>query len=102
MSDHENRNRFNDNADISGSPPYLTGKYVDKVEALEILGRMNVHWTRRQIDWTAEPDANGVRRWPWFLDDKGILRIDEGFIHRQFEAKQLAALEAWKASLQKD
>jgi len=102
MSDHENRNKFNDQADIRRLEDFLTGRYVDKSEALDILSTMNVNWTRRQIDWTAEPDAQGNRRWPWFLDDKGILRIDEGFIHQQFESKQLAALEAWKASLQKE
>ncbi|MDJ0683481.1 MAG: hypothetical protein QNJ84_02155 [Alphaproteobacteria bacterium] len=101
MADHENMDRFNDRAEGRLSA-YLTGRYVDKAEALEILAGMNVRWTRRQIDWTAEPDASGARRWPWFLDDKGILRIDEGFIHRQFEAKQLAALSAWKAGIRRD
>ena len=73
----------------------LSGKYVDKSGALELLASMNIHWTRRQIDWTAEPDANGRRRWPWFLDAKGILRIDEGFVRAQFEQKQQKALKQW-------
>jgi len=101
MSDHENRNRFNDKADVTKAS-FLTGRYVDKGEALDILSTMNIKWSRRQIDWTAEPDATGARRWPWFLDDKGILRIDEGFILRQFEAKQLAALEAWASTPKQD
>jgi hypothetical protein len=74
---------------------YLTGRYVDKKQALEILAAMNVNWTRRQIDWTAEPDAHGRRKWPWFLDDKNVLRIDEGFIRAQFQNKQMEALRDW-------
>ncbi len=74
---------------------YLTGRYVDKKEAINLLASMNIRWTRRQIDWTAEPDAQGRRKWPWFLDDKGVLRIDEGFIRAQFQNKQAKALKQW-------
>ena len=74
---------------------YLTGKYADKQAALELLHDMNICWTKRQIDWTAEPDSNGVRKWPWFLDAKGVLRIDEGFIRAQFEQRQRKALQEW-------
>ena len=87
---------FNDHAKETDQVPYLTGRYVDKKEALAILETMNIKWNQRQIDWTAEPDQNGDRKWPWFLDDKGILRIDAGFIHRQFEGKQLEALQRWQ------
>lgn len=75
---------------------YLTGRYVDKEGALEVLAEMNIHWTRRQIDCTAEPDSEGQRKWPWFLDAKGVLRIDEGFIRAQFRESQLQALQKWK------
>ena len=75
---------------------FLTGRYVDKNAALKMLAQMNIHWTKRQIDWTAEPDDDGRRRWPWFLDTKGVLRIDEGFIHAQFRGKQLKALQKWE------
>lgn len=75
---------------------YLTGKYVDKKGALTILASMRINWTQRQIDWTAEPDADGNRKWPWFLDDKGVLRIDEGFIHAQFDIRQKEALKRWQ------
>lgn len=88
---------FNEHAKARKPVSFLTGRYVDKREALEILAAMNIHWTRRQIDWTAEPNENGNRKWPWFLDDKGILRIDAGFIHRQFEDKQLEALQRWQS-----
>lgn len=74
---------------------YLSGKYVDKQGALALLQSMNIEWTKRQIDWTAEPDETGHRKWPWFLDDKGVLRIDEGFIRVQFHNKQVAALKKW-------
>ena len=74
---------------------YLTGRYVDKAGALEVLRSMNVTWTKRQIAWTAEPDAEGNRKWPWFLDAKGVLRIDEGFIRAQFQQKQINALHHW-------
>lgn len=73
----------------------LTGKYVTKAEALELLRSMHIHWTKRQIDWTAEPNADGRRKWPWFLDAKGVLRIDEGFVRDQFEQKQIKALQEW-------
>jgi len=74
---------------------YLTGRYVDKAGALEVLRAMNVNWTKRQIDWTAEPDVEGNRKWPWFLDAKGVLRIDEGFVKAQFEQRQIKALQQW-------
>jgi hypothetical protein len=48
----------------------LTGRYVNKAGALEVLQIMNISWTKRQIDWTAEPDAEGNRKWPWFLSYK--------------------------------
>lgn len=78
------------------SSAYLSGQYVTKGEALEFLRGINVNWTKRQIDWTAEPDADGHRRWPWFLDDKGTLRIDVGFVHNQFETRQREALRLWQ------
>jgi hypothetical protein len=74
---------------------YLTGRYVDKEGAIEVLRSMNVNWTKRQIDWTAEPNAQGLRKWPWFLDAKGVLRIDEGFIRWQFTEQQIKALQQW-------
>lgn len=74
----------------------LTGKYLDKKQALEVLASMGVEWSRRQIDWTAEPDSEGRRKWPWFVDDKGTLRIDEGFIRNQFFQKQQKALQKWR------
>lgn len=74
----------------------LSGRYVDKKQALEVLSSIGVEWTQRQIDWTAEPDHEGRRKWPWFVDDKGILRIDEGFIRQQFFQKQQKALEQWR------
>jgi hypothetical protein len=73
----------------------LTGRYIDKHDALVLLESMSIRWTKRQIDWTAEPDANGDRKWPWFLDAKGVLRIDEGFVRAQFEEKQIKALQRW-------
>lgn len=79
----------------------LTGRYVTKAEALDVLRDMNVSWSKRQIDWTAEPDAAGRRKWPWFLDSKGVLRIDEGFIRAQFEQRQIKALQEWNPELYK-
>ena len=77
---------------------FLTGIYLDKKQALEMLGAMNVNWTARQVACTAEPDADGNRQWPWFLDDKGVLRIDEGFIRAQFAHRQIKALKKWAKS----
>lgn len=77
---------------------YLTERYVDKKGALKLLTAMNVHWSQRQIDWTAEPDSEGQRKWPWFLDTKGVLRIDEGFISAQFRESQQKALKKWKGN----
>lgn len=76
----------------------LNGKYVDKKQALRLLESMNVRWSKRQIDWTAEPDHQGNRKWPWFLDAKGVLRIDEGFIRAQFVNRQMKALQQWQES----
>lgn len=75
---------------------YLTGRYVDKEGALELLRTMNIHWTKRQIDWTAEPDHEGCRKWPWFKDpSNGRLLIDEGFIRYQYQRQQMQSLKAW-------
>lgn len=74
---------------------FLTGRYLDKKQALHVLTTMGIAWTDRQIALTAEPDATGRRLWPWFLDDKGTLRIDEGFIRETFRRKQAEALNFW-------
>lgn len=74
----------------------MTGNYVTKKQALELLSSMGIDWNNRQIDLTAEPDVNGQRQWPWFLDDKGILRIDAGFIRAHFQEMQARALQEWK------
>lgn len=75
---------------------YLSGTYVDKNGALELLRTMNINWTKRQIDWTAEPDRDGRRKWPWFKDpSNGKLLIDEGFIRYQYQHKQSQSLKNW-------
>lgn len=75
---------------------FLTGRYVDKEGALQLLASMNINWTKRQIDWTAEPDAEGKRKWPWFKDPaNGRLLIDEGFIRHQYQRKQMQSLNSW-------
>lgn len=71
----------------------LTGRYVDKDGALQLLALMNINWSKRQIDWTAEPDAEGKRKWLWFKDPaNGRLLIDEGFIRHQYQRKQMQSL----------
>ena len=75
---------------------YLTGRYVDKKGALQLLSSMNIEWTQRQIDWTAEPDHEGTRKWPWFKDpSNGRLLIDEGFIRHQYQHHQMQSLNRW-------
>ncbi len=75
---------------------YLTGKYVDKNGALELLRAMNIDWTKRQIDWTSEPDRAGKRKWPWFKDpSNGKLLLDEGFIRYQYQHNQMRSLKSW-------
>lgn len=77
---------------------YLTGRYVDKDGALKLLREMNINWTKRQIDWTAEPDATGQRKWPWFKDpSNGKLLIDEGFILHQYQYRQMQSLREWQS-----
>jgi len=77
---------------------FLTGKYVDKEGALELLRSMNIHWSKRQIDWTAEPDSEGRRKWPWFKDPgNGKLLIDEGFIRHQYYNNQMQSLRKWSS-----
>lgn len=76
---------------------YLSGRYVDKQGALKLLESMNIHWTQRQIDWTAEPDHQGQRKWPWFKDPaNGKLLIDEGFIRHQYRESQMKSLQYWQ------
>lgn len=75
---------------------FLTGKYVDKEGALALLASMNINWTKRQIDWTAEPNHEGKRKWPWFKDpSNGRLLIDEGFIRYQYKRNQTQSLNKW-------
>ena len=75
---------------------FLKGRYVDKKGALDLLRSMNISWSQRQIDWTAEPDHAGRRKWPWFKDPaNGRLLIDEGFIQYQYESKQMKSLQLW-------
>ena len=66
--------------------------YIDPEQAREVLAQMGVHLTLRQIKRAAEPNAQGKRKLPFFIDPiDGRLKIDKDdlvsvYLKRQAEA----------------
>lgn len=67
-------------------------RYVKIDEAREILARMGIVLTRRQMQRAAEMDASGRRKLPFFIDpiDKK-LKIEKGDLVRIYRNLQIEA-----------
>ncbi len=55
--------------------------YIGLEEARTTLAEIGVHLSQRQIKRAAEPDANGKRKLPFFVDPiEGKLKIEKGVL----------------------
>ena len=69
-------------------------KYIDLTEAQQVLSTMGVEFNDRQIKRAADPDANGQRKLPFFIDPiDGKLKIEKGTLVRVYQRLQIEAEE---------
>ena len=74
--------------DQPGDHPY----YVDLEQAREALAEINIELNERQMKRAAEPDAQGRRKLPFFVDPiDGKLRIEKATLLRIYQARQAQA-----------
>lgn len=74
-------------------------QYIDMNEAREVLGAMGVDVSERQIRRAAEPDAQGRRRLPFFIDPiEGRLKIEKGTLVNIYRMAQAEAEKRIKPS----
>ena len=68
--------------------------YLSLEEARQVLAQMNVALNERQIRRSADPDHEGRRKLPWFIDPiDGRLKIEKkallsAYFNRQLEAER--------------
>ena len=68
--------------------------YIDLDQARQVLAELGVELTARQIKRAAEPDAQGQRKLPFFIDPiEGKLKIEKQtligiYVKRQVEAER--------------
>jgi hypothetical protein len=68
--------------------------YIDLEQARQVLAELGVELTARQIKRAAEPDAQGHRKLPFFIDPiEGKLKIERQtligiYVKRQVEAER--------------
>ena len=68
--------------------------YIDLNEARQVLSTMGVEFNDRQIKRAADPDANGQRKLPFFVDPiDGKLKIEKGTLVRFYRKLQMEAEE---------
>lgn len=66
--------------------------YIGLEQARQVLADMGVDLTPRQIKRAAEPDANGKRKLPFFVDPiEGKLKIERGTLLRIYNRLQADA-----------
>lgn len=69
-------------------PPH----YIDLEQARAVLAEMGVELTRRQIKRASEPDINGRRKLPFFIDPiEGRLKIEKGTLVDIYRRLQIEA-----------
>jgi hypothetical protein len=69
-------------------PPH----YINLEQARAVLAEMGVELTRRQIKRASEPDANGRRKLPFFIDPiEGRLKIEKGTLVDIYRRLQIEA-----------
>lgn len=67
-------------------------EYLDLSQARAVLAEMNVVLSDRQMKRAAEPNAQGKRKLPFFVDPiEGRLKIEKGTLVRLYRERQLAA-----------
>lgn len=68
--------------------------YINLTEARQLLAKMGVELNDRQIKRAADPDANGQRKLPFFVDPiDGKLKIEKGTLVRVYQKLQMEAEE---------
>lgn len=66
--------------------------YIGIPQAQRVLADMGVELSDRQIKRAAEPDANGQRKLPFFVDPiEGKLKIEKGTLMNIYRQAQLEA-----------
>lgn len=71
---------------------FKTPHYIDLEQARAVLAEMGVELTRRQIKRASEPDANGRRKLPFFIDPiEGRLKIEKGTLVDIYRRLQIEA-----------
>lgn len=66
--------------------------YINLKQAQEVLSEMGVSLNERQIKRAAEPDANGNRKLPFFVDPiEGKLKIEKGTLVNIYRKLQIDA-----------
>lgn len=72
-------------------------QYINLTEARQVLAKMGVELNDRQIKRAADPDANGQRKLPFFVDPiDGKLKIEKGTLVRVYQKLQMEAEESAK------
>lgn len=66
--------------------------YITLSQARTVLSDMGIDFTDRQLKRAAEPDNNGRRRLPFFVDPiDGRLKIEKGALVRIYRELQIEA-----------
>ena len=66
--------------------------YVDLEQARAALAEINIEMNERQMKRAAEPDAEGRRKLPFFVDPiDGKLRIEKATLLNIYQARQAEA-----------
>jgi hypothetical protein len=66
--------------------------YINLEQARQVLAGMGVELTPRQIKRAAEPDAEGRRKLPFFIDPiEGRLKIEKGTLVDIYRKAQIKA-----------
>lgn len=71
---------------------FKTPHYIGLEQARAVLAEMGVELTRRQIKRASEPDVNGRRKLPFFIDPiEGRLKIEKGTLVDIYRRLQIEA-----------
>ncbi len=66
--------------------------YIDLTEARKVLAEMGIELNERQMKRAADPDPNGRRKLPFFIDPiDGRLKIEKGTLVRIYRQAQIDA-----------
>lgn len=69
-----------------------TPHYIDLTEARQVLSDMGIEFNERQMKRAADPDANGQRKLPFFIDPiDGRLKIERQTLVGIYRKRQLEA-----------